>query len=376
MKKMVFSLIGAFALMAVVLIGFMIYVISRDGSEESISQSKLHLVNTQNVKLDGIDAIDIKFYSDDIEFLVSDSNELILKEYKTYTPDPDELATVSTNGNAVSIRGKMLNIKRSIFSFKNYYSKAEIYLPADYMNSLSVSTSSGDVFSDLVMQFKQFEVSCTSGDVKLNQVLADTILATTSSGNVTIQKAEGNRKFSATSGEIKIFGGKGDSEIDTSSGDIYIENSIGTLRAGCTSGDITIRGTEGEKKIDTSSGDIRIEDSKGVITASSTSGEINVSALDGGGEFEASSGDITLDVLQVASPISMDASSGDVRLSIPAITCFDFTADTSSGDIRTDFDDLLTIDKNDKHAVGTIGDNPEYKIQLRTSSGDIKVQKN
>ena len=69
----------------------------------------------------------------------------------------------------------------------------------------------------------------------------------------------------------------------------------------------------------------------------------------------------------------MSASSGDIKLTIPTDSIFKFSADTSSGRIKTDFDEVLTMDEHKKHANGMVGENPNLQIKTQTSSGNISV---
>jgi len=376
MRKLVFAIVGVFALLAVIMVAFMIFVINRGNGYKNINNIELKLVNTKQVKIDDIDYINIKFYSDNVEFLSSNSDELIVKEYKSYEPNTDELATVATSGDQLLIHGKQIKFKFNPFSFKKHYSRVEIYLPVKYGKDLSVSTSSGNISSDLVIKMKEIKASCSSGDIRFNEIEADDITVSSSSGNITMQRAEGIRHVSSSSGCIKILGGNGDSKVESSSGNIYIDKTLGKLSANSSSGDIKINDAVGNMEVCTSSGTINIDRSSGEINASSTSGDIKILALDGGGVLETSSGGISYDIQKLTSPISMKASSGDIKLKVPEVAVFDFEANSSSGQIKTNFNDYITIDKDKKHANGTVGENSSNHIQISTSSGNISVTRN
>lgn len=377
MKKMAIVLASAFVLMAVILIGFMVYMINRGeigAGTENIKSTDLKLVNTQQVNLNNIDSINIKFYSDEVVFLASDKEELVLKEYKTYTPKQEELASISTSDHKLSIKGK--EKKFNFFSAKNHHSRAEIYLPKQYAKKLSIATSSGDITSELVISMDTFMASSSSGLIRMNEILANEIQVSTTSGNIMLQKAEGNRTISSSSGSIKVLGGKGASRVESSSGTIYIEKSTGDLVVSSSSGDIKINGSVGKKELNASSGTIFVEDSSGIINASTTSGAIKIEALDGGGRMDTASGGISLSLQKLTSSITMNASSGDIKLTLPESESFQFTASSSSGKVKTDFDDVITFDKDKKHANGVVGEGANYNIALQTSSGNIAVMRN
>ena len=353
---------------------FMIFAINNDGiNVVSVKEHGLQLVNTQQISLENITSIEIEYTSDDVVFYASDTDELILKEYKTYTPEEDELSNITTDGNGVSIRGG--RHKNRIFSIGNHYSRNDIYLPAKYAEELAVTTSSGNITSDLSFNLSQFTSNCHSGDVTLNEVHAKSIKITSSSGNITIQKAEGEREISSHSGDIKVYGGNGESTFEASSGNITIEKAVGNLTADANSGNIRIMDSEGEKEVETSSGNITIENSTGVVKATASSGEVEVTALKGAGRISTKSGNIKFELKEVNGDIELEASSGNATLIVPdTITC-NFNAEASSGNIKTFFDDQLSINKNRDYASGTIGDNPSINIQMNTMSGNIRVEK-
>ena len=378
MRRFIITMVTVFAVITAGLICLMIVAINAGGLRRSGTYfgSNLKLVNTQNVSLDGIQTLTIDYYSDDVTFYEGDTSELILNEYMSYTPGDDDLTRIIKNESKVRLDGRRDNFRGWFFNF-NRSSRVEIYLPSDYKGELSVSTSSGNISSDMVFAVKNFKASCSSGDIKLTEVYAGNIDAATSSGNITMDKAEGKRIISATSGDIKILGGEGDTGVSSSSGNITIEASKGSLKAEASSGDITIRNSSGQKDIETTSGQIVITDSDGYTEASASSGDIRINDFSGAGNFETTSGAIKLAYAEDAAAIEEDiiikASSGDVNLTLPAEAEFNFQAGTSSGDIRTSFDDSLAFDKNDDHASGIIGSNPSFDLKVTTNSGSIHV---
>ncbi|MDF2941344.1 MAG: hypothetical protein K0S01_202 [Herbinix sp.] len=337
MKRVIIAFIIAIAAIAVGLICLMAYSVSRGSDTFSHENSGMKLVNTQNVSLDSIDSVNILYQSDDVTFYTSDTNELILKEYMNYVPEDYELSSVNKSGNKVTVKcGKQ---KLHIISFRLFSSstRIEIYLPADYSNKLNVETSSGNINSDLSFTLSEFTASSSSGNININEVHSDRISASASSGNITFQVADGDRQFSTHSGNIKVLGGAGDSSFDASSGNITIENASGHLEA------------------EASSGNIDIMDSVG------------------GGDITTTSGNIKYNLTSLTEDLDLHASSGDVRVSIPKEASFDFTAETSSGDIRTYFDDVLSYNKKGNEASGIVGTNPNININISTSSGNIIV---
>lgn len=380
MRKLIITLVSIFAVIAIGLVCLLVVAINSGGlhmNGNSFNLSHLELVNTQTVALDGIDDISIEYQADDVVFYTSDSEELILKEYMNFTPKEDELTRINSSRSRLTLKGRVYNNYSHWLFSMNRSSRMEIYLPSEYSNALSVSSSSGDISSDLIFHVTGFSASSTSGDISLNEVYAERITSSASSGEITYQTAEGERSFSSTSGDIRIDSGNGNTSASSTSGSITIKNANGELSAAASSGDIRIEASSGKKDVETTSGEIVITDSDGYTEASASSGDIRISKLAGAGRFGTTSGEILVDFADDAAAINDDirvgASSGDVSLTIPKELQFDFSAEVSSGEIDTFFDNQLSYSKDDKNAYGTIGANPSIQLDISTTSGNIRV---
>ncbi len=379
MRKLMIVLISVFSIIMVGLIVLLVSAIGYGGFPVKTSVSgfsNLKLVNTQNANLEDIEAIVIDYHSEDVEFFTSNTGDLVLKEYMSFPPKEEEFTRITKSGRTLNLKGRADRFNNGIFGV-NRYSRMEIYLPAGYSGALSVSTSSGAIDSDLILILKEFEVSCSSGDIKINEVTAETINASTSSGCITFNKAEGVRDFSSSSGDIEINAGTGDTQVSSSSGSITVENSVGLLKAEASSGDIVIKKSSGKKNIKTTSGEINISDSDGFTKVYASSGDIQITELAGAGDFNTTSGEVMVifakDVSLINENIKVKSSSGDVDLMIPQELQFDFQANTSSGDIRTYFNDRLDFDKDEREASGIVGGSPVINLEITTTSGTIEV---
>jgi DUF4097 and DUF4098 domain-containing protein YvlB len=378
MRKLVITIVGIFSIITILLIGFMISIINKGGINLTFETSNLTLVNTQNIKINDTESLNIKYRSEDIYFYEHDSDELILKEYMNIEPDLDQLTNIDKNGTQLIIQGSYKN-SQSWFFNQGYYGKIEIYLPTNYSEQLAVSTSSGVIVSDFVFELSSLDATSSSGDIKLNEIYAERINLSASSGNINVTKAEGTRNLSSSSGDIKVLSGSGELDIESSSGTITVQNNSSYLEAESSSGDIKIISSDGEKDIETTSGCITIKDSSGYIDANASSGDVLISNMTNGGSFNTTSGCITLEfakeVSSLLEDIEINASSGDVNLKLPTSFEFNFSASTSSGDIRTFFDDQLAFNKKQNQASGAIGNTNERNIDINTTSGSITIKK-
>lgn len=335
----------------------------------------LKQVNIQKVSLKEITGITLKYQSDDIVFYTSDEDELILKEFMNFTPDEDELTQITNSNGKLVLKGQKDRTNNWMLG-GNKSSRMEIYLPLNYHGSLNARTSSGCIDTEVILHVQDFAADSSSGDITMNEVYADNILATASSGCITFQKAEGLREFTSSSGDIEIHGGSGNTTASSSSGCITIENTSGELSADSSSGDIKVKKSNGKKDISSTSGQIEIEDADGFIKASASSGDISVADFEGAGDFETTAGSIKIDyraAAEVNEDINVETSSGDVQITLPHALAFQFEAETSSGDIETYFDDKLDFDRNNRTAAGAVGSNPAILIDISTTSGIIKM---
>jgi hypothetical protein len=159
MKKMIIALVGVFTFIALGLICLMVVAVNRGGAWFTTGGFyDLELVNEQTAPLDGIDQISLDYHADDVEFFTSDSNELVLKEYMSFTPDKDQLTRITQSGSRLKLEGRIRDDVNWFFH-PNHGSRMEIYLPADYQGAIDASTSSGDITSSLVLTLSNLRLS-------------------------------------------------------------------------------------------------------------------------------------------------------------------------------------------------------------------------
>lgn len=335
MRKMFIASISIYIAVALFLILLLAFSISR-GKISSGGGYGMKLVNSQTVNLSNINSIIVKYSSENITILPSDTGELIFKEYMNYEPEENDLSKIDINGNELYIYDSPNHFHFTVWPFVRTHT-IEIYLPTEYSNHLSVNSSSGNISCIPKLSLSGLSVKSTSGNIKFGNVYADNIKADAASGNISFDLAEGNRDFTAKSGNINVIAGSGDSRFRTSSGNITIMNAAGYLD---------------------------------VLTSS---GRIQVSASEGAGKLIATAGNINLELSTLIDDLNITASSGNVKLTIDGDNSFGFKANASSGDIRTYFDNELSYNKKGNSANGTHGTNPAYYISITTTSGNIKV---
>ncbi len=273
------------------------------------------LVNEQIIDIREIKNIFISYTSDTVNLYKVDSDKVILKEYMNYEPEKEELANITINNNKLIIESgeRMLKI------FNYLIRKIEIYIPSNYANDFEIMTSSGSIKSDESFKFSDFKATSKSGSIKLKDICANNINAQASSGSIVMENANGNRIFKTSSGSIKVLNGCGDSIFSSSSGSITVNNMVGKLEA------------------------------------------------------SASSGSVKATINELNNDIDISVSSGSANITLPPSSSFKLNAQTSSGSIKTYFDNQLFYNKKGNQASGVVGDNPTISINVKTSSGSVKI---
>jgi|GEM_PF-3465367 len=177
-------------------------------------------------------------------------------------------------------------------------------------------------------------------------------------------------RVETSSGSIQVYGHGGPLTAKASSGSVHAERINGSADLRSTSGSVTALGIQGEAAITTSSGSIRVENVRDSVKANSTSGSVNV--LNAGKRVTAgaSSGNVTVESKEVGGEYDLQATSGSVRLVIPASAGVTVDARASSGSVSGP--SWLRIGEGRNSGSGTQGDGAN-RVTLRTSSGSIRV---
>jgi DUF4097 and DUF4098 domain-containing protein YvlB len=178
------------------------------------------------------------------------------------------------------------------------------------------------------------------------------------SGDVRVAPLGGMAKVGCVSGNVVLRGAAG-AEVDLVSGDLTVENISGDAYLKAVSGRVEATRVKGSVEAESVSGDIRLRDvsEARTVTAKNVSGDITyVGKIMAGGRYE------------------LKAHSGNVRMTIPADSTFEFEADTFSGDIASDFEIQVVGKISPREVRGTVGKGGAT-IKLKSFSGSIDLKK-
>lgn len=322
MKNVIKVLIAVFIVLSLGLTGILIYALTggrsgqppADGNGWAFRQNQL--IHSQTLTLADVSGISVKTASSDIIFLAGDGNEIVINEYCS-EPLKDSFITVVKENGELSIQSNDRNINPwKLFGYTYRY--IEIHLPRSYQGAMVIESVSGDITSMMDLILSECTISSTSGDITVEQI-------------------------------------SGEQNITSNSGDIDIIASSGNLNLTTTAGDITVAAMEGQLTVKTISGDVFAGGLEGFASAKTTAGDIEL-------QISALTGDLIVDTI-----------SGSVWCELPADAGFAFKATTTSGDIETDFNDLLRFDKDGRQAQGTAGLTAGQQVEVKTTSGDIDI---
>ena len=240
-------------------------------------------------------------------------------------------------------------------------------------------------------RFALAEVEATSGEVRTEKLTAENISLSVTSGSVSAALEAGNAGISCTSGALDLtVSARGNVKLSATSGTVSAAVQAEEILAECTSGVISLTqmGESAKAELHSTAGRISVNSEKvGTLSASSTSGTISVNSktadtlrasstsgritADAGyaqkAEISCTSGTIALTAAQAPERLSLETTSGDINVFLPADASFTLSVDQTSGDF---FFEGITLEKLDgKYVAGEGG----AVYEMESTSGDIRL---
>jgi hypothetical protein len=203
--------------------------------------------------------------------------------------------------------------------------------------------------------------------------LETSLRAQTGSGWIEVKGLRGPARLSTGSGNILAEGIRQDVQANTGSGDVTLRDIGGPVRAGTGSGDVSVQNIDSDVRASTGSGRIQIAAARGRVESNTGSGNIRVTEATADLRARTGSGDITASGRPSGRFIwDLQAASGDIRLDLGPAANFRLSARTSSGRIVTAVP--LTVEEQSRRALRARAGSGEGRIEVRTTSGDIRIQ--
>ncbi len=180
----------------------------------------------------------------------------------------------------------------------------------------------------------------------------------------------------AVSGDITATGSQGEIEASSVSGDVDVTSGIREVSAESVSGSVHAAQINGNLRAETVSGGLRVDSVTGDVEATSVSGNVRLGAVQSRDvRSETVSGDIVYTgSIDAGGRYSFESHSGTLRLNIPRSSGAQFSVETFSGDISTDFPvtvQAIGRKRNDRMEF-TLGDG-KARVTAQTFSGRIVI---
>ncbi len=212
--------------------------------------------------------------------------------------------------------------------------KADVRVYVEYDIEIPVESSiAGKIFSgdlDLEKLQGQLVFATYSGDINATG-LTGSINFSTAGGDIQADNLEGNIKLYSAGGDIRIETSRGRTEIETAGGDIDVDELAGNLTVTTMGGDIDIRRLSSDDShiktyggdiklrdcqvvmsLETAGGDISADGIRGTLSGETNAGLIECSNVEGNLKLETAGGDISVD--EVGGSIDLESVQGDIRV--------------------------------------------------------------
>ncbi len=315
MKALKIILLIVLVIGVIAIIGGLIAVISGNLSYRLFYSANSVVISDERFDADEVDTISIHVASTDVMFNRSEDEDFRVVYNGPSNEASDPLITVSHEDDAI-----MVNQHNQFMpAFFGVHRVVTVYIPQSFSGSVDFKCASGDLELTDDFIFDEFRYRVSSGDMKCKSLSA------------------------------------GKATFETASGDFI---------CGVVDAD--------EYTIQTASGDIEIKKLVGDGTIKVASGDINIDEYIGAGYISSSSGRVKVFLREATGDISIRVVSGSVNVIVPEEMALLLDFSVTSGDIDTDIA-LNNAHVSRNKTTGTIGEAPEYNLEVRTTSGDIRI---
>jgi DUF4097 and DUF4098 domain-containing protein YvlB len=289
---------------------------------------------------------------------VSASSEKIHREH-VFDVRPGMSVTVDVSSHEVEVAARPGSTVEVTVDIEISGSDTKVRQAAKALEPVFREDSEGVVIRSRKKGFSGFGSAKVRGRVTVVMPPDLDLMIDSSSGSseVTGDFGTGNIVCDASSGSFRVTGAARSVVADLSSGSVVVDlnRPAESVRADTSSGSVTLKGGAAEFRADTSSGSITAD------------------GLEGDATMDASSGSITASwaAIPASTRIRADASSGSVRLTLPAAAALNGAVNTSSGGIHSDFPGRQS---DDGDRMEFDGGPDAVQIKIDTSSGSVHLR--
>jgi DUF4097 and DUF4098 domain-containing protein YvlB len=165
-------------------------------------------------------------------------------------------------------------------------------------------------------------------------------------------------------------------DLHTSNGKITSTAATGDLSAHSSNSGIVVKAGRGAFHLSTSNGTITVDGANGSFDLESSNGGLEIKTDQARVKGHTSNGSIHLTGSLAVGEHSLATSNGNIALSLPANAAFRLDAQTSNGNVHSDFPvNQEGQEHNKNHLRGTVGENPQTVLDVHTSNGTIDIRR-
>jgi DUF4097 and DUF4098 domain-containing protein YvlB len=161
----------------------------------------------------------------------------------------------------------------------------------------------------------------------------------------------------------------------TVTGDLTAEAQTQRLEVESVSGDISFAGATPRASVETVSGEIDLRGIEGEVAISTVSGDVSMAGSRiARGRFETVSGNLQLNLdLVERGRLNAESMSGDVKLQLPAGHQAEYTAQSYSGTIESDFGEVSGNSHGPGHSLSFQQGENGATIRIESFSGNVVI---
>ncbi|WP_334352423.1 DUF4097 family beta strand repeat-containing protein [Companilactobacillus sp. HBUAS56257] len=275
----------------------------------------LPLVDEHEFDLNDLKKVAISYANASLKVEASDGEKIKVREYMSRN-NPDYQVRTELSADTLKI------IQGNVPHFLPLKIKVQILIPKQFAGDLQILNRSGNLQIQGLTNLNQINGDVRSGLIYLNNVKNNQLNINANSGKVTLDNVYVN-------GLMTIDSRSGVTELSS----VY-------------------------------SPDFNIE---------ARSGSIKGVDVSGAGKVLAKSGTVKLIFKEITGDISVDNSSGTIKLLMPENDSYTFDLEAKSGSVK------MKHQADFKHDIsnlkeGTVGSDPQYTLTARAKSGTIKVE--
>jgi DUF4097 and DUF4098 domain-containing protein YvlB len=180
----------------------------------------------------------------------------------------------------------------------------------------------------------------------------------------------------STSGDVTVKGTKAEVDAHSTSGDVVVSGATDRVTIESVSGDVRGSQLNGDVRSESVSGTIEIRDASGPVRAETTSGDVSLLGVTSRSVFATTvSGEVEYDgTVDKDGRYEFHSHSGDIRLGIPESASAQFSIETFSGSLDSEFSITLPpgqrVTGRPRRFEFTLGGG-SARITAESFSGDI-----